>query len=180
MVSGSTAQLPPYHYALEGEPYMDSICQFMIENMGSDYEKADICIPVISVIDIDDSDKSDIRVYGDFWIYNYNRNGDILEMLSGGSYPGRISVDGQSNLVTDIEILRDGSDNDRDAIRIFGEREGALDRYRSEEFSDQREEDRRLQLKAYVDANSLDITAYKDYGWEPVALDGSSVKTEER
>ena len=25
-------------------------------------------------------------------------------------------------------------------------------------------------IKAYVEANDLDITAYQDYGWEPITL----------
>ena len=165
--------LPPYHY--EGDdPYIESISQFAMEQFGGYYEASDICIPAITILEKDESDPENIKIWGSFWIYNYDRNGNILETQSGGENSGLLVIDGKSLLVKDVDLVGDGSDYDKDVKRIFGEREGLQELFYSEETEKQRDEDRRLQMKAYVEANGLDIIGYKDYGWESVMLDGST------
>ena len=157
--------LPDYSYK-GGDPYIGTIAQFMIENMASGYEAHDICIPCITIVDVDDSNPDDVLVWGDFWIYNYNLNGDTLECESGGNYPGLVHV--QNGLVSSFDVVADGGDYEESAREIFGDR---YDKFESIHSDDTTREATRAQfISDYVKEHSLDITKYKDYGWDPVEL----------
>ena len=39
-------------------------------------------------VEVDESDSADVRVWGDFWVFNYNISGDTLKTVSGGDHPG--------------------------------------------------------------------------------------------
>ena len=68
-------------------------------------------------------------------MFNYDLNGDTLECKSGGSYPGCIHVkdvldDPRGYVVTDFEIVGDGSDFAPTAKKIFASITISLLKYR--------------------------------------------------
>lgn len=164
-----TEVLPAYEYTGD-DPIYAAVYDYVVDTFASHYEPADVSIPLPNILDIDDSDESDIKVYGDFWILNYNLNGTVLENVSGGSYPGCIHMvsDGTGYKVESMDMVGDGSEYDPTARKIFGDRYDAFVALTGDNESSEK---LRAQIIAdYVEANSLNITAYKDYGWDPVAL----------
>lgn len=161
--------LPAYEYP-GPELFYSVLYQYMIDEFGKYYDKSQVCIPCPIIIAEDESDKSDIRVYGNFWIFNYDLNGDILENTSGGSYPGCIHVKSTDAgyEVTSAEIVEDGTGFTDSAKKIFGK---YYDKFMKEgEDEKLREETRAQIISNYAAANDLKISAYQDYGWDPVML----------
>ena len=161
--------LPAYEYP-GPELFYSVLYKYMIDELGKNYSDHQVCIPCPVIIKEDESDKSDIRVYGNFWIFNYNRNGTTMENTSGGSYPGciHLKTTDEGYEVTSMDIVEDGSGFTDSAKKIFGDN---YDLFMKDGEDETLREKTRAQIIAnYVAANNLDITAYQDYGWEPVTL----------
>ena len=167
--TAESASLPAYEYP-GPELFYSVLYQYIIDEFGPQYDSADVGIPCPIIVYEDDSDREDIKVYGDFWYLNYNLNGDVLECTSGGAYPGCIHVkttdDGYE--VTGMDVVEDGSNYDASAKEIFGDYYEDFSKVTAD--SDSREEIRAQIISNYVFANDLSITSYKDYGTEPVSL----------
>ncbi len=163
------SKLPTYEYP-GPELFFTVLYQYIIDEFSPYYDKADVGIPCPIIIAMDESDRNDIKVWGDFWYFNYDLNGDILENTSGGSYPGLIHVKttDEGYEVTGFDAVGDGSDFDPTAKKIFGK---YYDEFVKSNADTQGREKTRAQIIAnYVAANNLNITAYQDYGWDPVTL----------
>ena len=161
--------LPAYTYT--GDEKVAAICDYLVNVKASDYEKADVSIPYMYIVD-EDSDTDDIRIWGDFWILNYNLDGEVLKAESGGNYPGLMHLEKISDgsySVVDFEVVADGSDFISSAKKIFGDR---YDDFTKAHADNEAMEKLRLEyICDYVKANELDITAYQDYGWDAVPID---------
>ncbi len=171
-VGGTSAALPAYEYP-GPELFYTVLYQYLIDELAKNYPAADVSIPCPIIVAEDESNKEDIRIWGDFWIFNYDLNGDTLECASGGSYPGCIHVkdvldDPRGYVVTDFEIVGDGSDFDPTAKKIFGKYYDKFIKMQSDE--KEREKVRAQIISNYVADKELNIKAYKDYGWDPVSL----------
>ena len=171
-VGGSAAgELPAYEYP-GPESFYVVLYQYLIDTYAPDYPPAQVSIPCPVIVAEEDSDHDDIRVYGDFWIFNYDLEGDTLKNTSGGAYPGCMhfkAVDSAAGFeVTSMEVVADGSDFDESAKKIFGKHYDEFVKVNSDDKA--REETRAQIIANYVAANNLSITAYQDYGWDPVPL----------
>ncbi len=162
-------ELPPYEYP-GPELFYSVLYSYLIDELSPYYAAADVSIPCPIIVHVDEEDKDDIKVYGNFWIFNYDLNGDILENTSGGSYPGCIHLKStdEGYEVTSMEVVEDGSNYTESAKEIFGEYYDAFVEATSD--SEQTESIRAQIIANYVAANNLSITAYQDYGWDPVTL----------
>ncbi len=165
----SEATLPVYVYPGD-DAIMEATSRYMVEELAANYPEGDVAIPSILVVAKDESDENDVKVWGDYWIYLYDLNGDTLENAAGGNYPGLMHLkktdDGYT--VTEMDMVADGSDWEPSAKKIFGEYYEDLIKAQSN--MEEREKVRGQWIKDYVDANGLAITQYKDYGWDPVKL----------
>ena len=163
-----TGVLPAYKYPGD-DRLMAAVYEYIVSEYSDDYEEADVSIPMVNLVDTDDSDPDDIRVWGDFWINNYKLEGDTLMTQSGGSYPGCIHLkkSGDAYEVTEMEVVGDGSEYLPTAKKIFGSRFDDLTKVMDDE---KREEIRGQIIADYVKANDLNITRYQDFGWDPVEL----------
>lgn len=166
---GSAANLPAYEYP-GPELFYYVLYQYLVDELAGNYPQSDVSIPCPIIMTIDESDKADIKVYGDFWIFNYNLEGDTLMNSSGGAYPGCIHMkcDEIGYEVTSMEVAGDGSDYEPTAKKIFGDLYDELYKVTADEKG--REEIRAQIIANYVAANNLSITAYQDFGWDPVPL----------
>ena len=166
--SADSSVLPEYEYP-GPEYFYSKLYQYMILELGANYDSADVTIPCPIITYEDDLGGGSYDVYGDFWIDNYNLNGDVLEFVSGGSYPGVIHMlakdDGYD--IT-MEVVGDGSGFEESAKQIFGDYyDDFMKIYSDYEYKQQV----RAQIIAnYVAANDLDIVAFQDYGADPVEL----------
>ncbi len=162
--------LPAYEYP-GPEVFYTEVYRYLVDEFGPNYPKGDVTIPCPVIVAEDDSNKQDILLYGDFWVFNYDLKGDTLECASGGAYPGvmHISSDPEKGYaVTGMDIVADGSDYTESAKKIFGKHYDEFSKINADDKS--REETRAQIIANYVAANNLTITAYKDYGWDPVEL----------
>ena len=155
---------------------VDEDCLFAINYMlaneiGATYAAGEYAIPFETIVAVEENDSDEVLVWGDFWIFNYNRNGDVLETVSGGNHPGMIRLDKveYGYELRDFEQVADGADHEASAKEIFGEHYGAYKKVASDENA--REEVRRAAIEAFVKDQNLSVSQYKDYGWpaRPIA-----------
>ena len=161
-------KLPAYDYQ-GGEPYVADICAWMLSLEPGDAD-TDVTIPCPLILEIDDSDPQDILVWGNFWLFSYTLRNTTLFTTSGGEIPGLLhlkTVDGGFEAAS-FDQVGDGSDYDPDVRRIFGMREGLLQKFYDS--GDERDAVRVQYISDYVNWNGLTVTQYQDFGWEPVAL----------
>ena len=172
----TSGALPAYDYP-GPELFYSVLYKYLTDKYSGNYPEAQVSIPCPVIVKMDESDKSDIKVYGNFWIFNYDLNGKTLENKSGGSYPGCIHVkwsdDGYE--VTSFDVVEDGSGFTESAKKIFGSNYDAF--MKDGEDEKLREKTRAQIIANYVAANNLDITAYQDYGWDPVTLPKQNIDT---
>ena len=124
----------------------------------------------MSIVYVDYTNPDEVIVAGDFWIDNYNIEGDTLSSVSGGNYPGvmHLSKDGEGYVVSAFDMVADGSGFEPSARELFGENYDDFMAVYSD--SDAREELRKITVSDYVNLNGLDVTKFQDFGWDPVEL----------
>lgn len=164
-------EYPVYSYTGD-DGVLNAISFFICDELAKGYTDGAIIIPEIIEVSRDDSDSSDIKVWGDFFIYTYDVNGDVLECVAGGTYPGCMHVATADTdcgyEVKEFELCEDGSEFDPSAKEIFGERYDAfMEVYSNDEL---KEEKRGEFIAEYVKSNSIPVTKYKDYGWDPIDI----------
>lgn len=148
----------------------DAIAEYLVNEVGKDYDKADVCIPVIHNLSTNIIN-NDATVYGDYWVENYDIKGDTLEFVSGGNYPGvfKLKVNEKGDMVvTDFQSPEDGEGYADSAKKLFGKYYEDFANYSADDKA--KKEVRTNAIAEYVKANGLKVTQYHDYGWDPVAL----------
>ena len=155
-----------YGYA-GSDPVEAAVYKYLAEEVSKDYDDAEVHIPTVNIVHIDFTPKDEILVYGDFWIENYNVEGDTLKCVSGGHYPGMMQVS-KDYVVTDFKQAADGEDFDSSAKEIYGDHYDDFMKIYSD--SDLRNELRKVTVTDYVNLNGLSVTQYQDEGWDPVEI----------
>ena len=158
-------------YGYAGDDPVELACyKYMVEEKSKDYDKADVSIPIVQIVNTDFTEGDEITVAGDFWINNYMIEGDTLKCVSGGNYPGIMHLTGQGDnyTVTKMDIVADGEDFNASAKKLFGDNYDAFMNVYSDQ--DAREEARKITVSDYVNMNGLSVTKYQDEGWKPVEL----------
>ena len=150
--------------------YELAIERYLVETIAPNYAQAEISIPNVAIIGVDESNTEDIQVWGDFWVFNYNVSGDTLKTVSGGNHPGLIHLRkiGKEYEVTSIDEVADGAGNLESAKKIFGDKFEKFQATNSDESL--REQSRQEDIKEYVQKSGLKVSMYQDYGWPPVKL----------
>ena len=164
-------ELPDYEHETEGK-MIEEVYDYVEDDIGDLYPEAAVGIPCPIIIDIDESNPKDIRVYGDFEFFTYSLQGDTLVTEAGGSHPGcihlRKEADGDYE-VKKFDQVEDGSKFDESAKKIFGE--SRYQKFMEEQSNAEYRDEVRNQIVAnYVADNNLAITKIQDYGWDPVEL----------
>lgn len=162
-------------------PYLVAIENYLVDSLGKSYTPGDLCIPAYSVINIEEPGESsepdevitatDIKVWGDWWVFNYNIVGDTLKCVSGGSHPGLMYLK-QNNThewyVSSFDQVEDGSRNQPSAKRIFSD---LYDDFHAINSNQELRDSVRLTMVAqYVQEHDLPVTMLQDYGWPAVPL----------
>ena len=151
--------------AREEQAVRAAISDYLVSEIGEQYQKGELCIPTLMMIHEEDG-----LFMGDFWVTWYNIVGDTLKCVSGGNHAGSMTMskeDGKYK-VTGFEQTVDGAGNVASAKRIFG---SYYDIYENVHSSEQvREAVRKGQLQEYVKRNNLKVRYYQDYGWPAVEL----------
>ena len=169
--TSDTPVSPGAAYGYSGDdPVELAVYKYMAEEKSKDYEKADASIPIVQIFHVDYTNEDEVLVYGDFWINNYHIEGDTLKCVSGGNYPGvmHLTKDGDSYVVSKMDVPEDGEGFDASAKKIFGEHYDDFMKVYSDDKA--REDLRRITVSDYVNLNGLSVTKYQDTGWDPVEL----------
>ena len=163
-------RLPDYIYR-GSDPYLPAVCDYILQAYGSFYTREDVAIPCPLVLETDDTDPQDVRLWGIFVLDNYRLVNTTLIGESGGRTPGLVHLKAADGgwWVTSMESVGDGENYQKDVERIFGMRKGLLDRYQ-EISSDDVNQARLQSVSDYVNWNGLNITQMQDFGWKPMAL----------
>jgi len=154
----------------EEQSYIDAIDEYLVTEIGSQYLPGDVCIPCITEVAADESNADDVKVWGDYWVYNYKVAGDTLKTVSGGSHPGLFHLKkiAQGYEVTGFDQVADGSEYQPSAKRIFGD---YYDKFHAVNSDDQkRKADRKRFIGDYVQQHGLSVKCYQDYGWPAISL----------
>ena len=168
--------LPPYAYSgqdeMEGAVANGLAASGLAENFLT--EPGAVMIPVVTIHKTVQEDDTHAKVFGSFWILNYAKRGDVLMCLSGGEFPGIASLekDGQGWRMTGLEEAGDGEDYAADLERFADGDKELLQKYLDcSDLSQEAQTNNRIRLmRDYVESNSLGITSFQDYGWDPVPL----------
>ena len=161
-------------YGYSGDdPVQAAVYQYLVEEIGPQYEfpEGAISIPIVQLIDEDvDSDDGEAEVKGDFWILNYVIEGDTLKCVSGGNHAGKMELIqvGEGYSVQEFEQVGDGSNFEPSAKDIFEEKYDTFMKVNSDQ--EARESLRQQIMIDYIKANGLAVTKYQDEGWDPVEL----------
>jgi hypothetical protein len=145
--------------------YFPAIDRYLADSIGSKYAKGEHCVPIHSIVRVDERNADDILVWGSFWVFNYNQVGDTLKCVSGGSHPGLLHIRQTEKgfEVTAFDQVEDGSRYLPTAKKIFGDKFDAFQAVNSDE--QKREKLRVDVLTTYVKKHGLTATMYQDYGW---------------
>ena len=145
--------------------YFPAIDRYLVNEIGNHYSKGEHCVPIHSIVTVDERNGEDILVWGDFWVFNYNQAGDTLKCVSGGSHPGLMHIrqTEKGYEVTGFDQVEDGSNNLPSAKRIFGDKYDRFHTINSD--AEARERLRADGLAVYAKNHDLGVTMYQDYGW---------------
>ena len=166
-----------FHYVRQREAkadkektYLNAVEEYLTDEIRRHYTDGDICIPFYTIIDVDDSNRDDIKVKGDFWVLNYNLVGDTLKCVSGGNYPGQMHIrqSGDCFTVIAFDEVEDGSRFISSAKRIFANKYAKWKKVYSDEKS--REKVRAASVAEYVKRHNLKATMYQGYGSKAVRI----------
>ncbi len=168
--------LPAYAYS--GEDALEGAVTEMLakDSRAEDYltEKGYVTIPCPIIHKTEMLDGTHAKVYGSFWILNYVKRGEILENISGGEYAGVMDLekDGDAWTVITFTTAGDGDDYAADIEQFAaGDSELAEKYFAAADLKEKANEEIRTRfIRDYVEANGLAVTAYRDYGWDPVPL----------
>ena len=149
-------QVKDYYVALE---------RYLTEQIAGHYAPGEYTVPLSDIVAVNDEDSTDIRLWGDFWVYNYKQVGDTLKCVSGGSHPGLIHIckTDENFYVSRFDQVEDGSRYLPSAKQIFGEYFESFQLHHSD--ADNREVERADVLRIFVRDHGLTATMYQDYGW---------------
>lgn len=147
-----------------------AVANYLENVIGKQYAEGQYSISSPFVISTDNGDLQDVKVWGDFWVFNYNVSGDTLKTVSGGNHPGlmHLKKTDKGMEVTNFEVVEDGAGNLESAKKTFGNQYEAFHEINSNQ---EKRESIRLQFIAdYVKKNNLPVKMVQDYGWPAVEL----------
>lgn len=147
-----------------------AVANYLENVIGKQYAEGQYSISSPFVISTDNGDLQDVKVWGDFWVFNYNVSGDTLKTISGGSHPGLMHLKRNDNgyEVTLFESVEDGAGSMESAKKIFGNN---FDAFWEVNSNQEKREDIRLHFIAdYVKEHNLPVKMVQDYGWPAVEL----------
>ena len=158
-----------YKFQEKEDDAVAAIGRYMTE-VGSNYAAGEYCIPYSLIAGIEEENPEDIRIWGDFWVENYNQAGDTLKSVSGGSHPGCMHVKKTDAgfEVFQFDAVGDGSDFTPTAKAIFGDRYDAFMALTSDD--DAKKTARAKSILDFAETNSLDVAYFQDFGWPAVRI----------
>ena len=163
--------LPEYVYYGD-DPIEKAITEYFLSNNYHYEMKPGVAIPAFCIFmsEVDKNDADVVKVYGNYWLFVYEKVGTTLECISGGEVPGVMYVrkKGDEYVVDHFEQVRDGSYYTDDIKAICNGNKALENQFLDS--ADAMTTSRIYNIKKYVKMFNLDIDSYHDYGWDKVIL----------
>lgn len=170
-------QLPTFAYSGD-DAILETICSYMIASDDVKYycdanDHTRVYIPAPVIYDTVEED-GDLVVFCNLWRFVYYRNGNTLECEGGGEAPSRLRLHpnaaGGYEIVEDIRT-GDGADYAKGIQEFCADYPGMEKLFFEEKENIDYKDIRSELINMYVKDNELDLTYYKDYGWDPVLIE---------
>lgn len=160
-------------YGYDGDdPVTAAVYQYLVEHAADNFDipANAVTIPIVQIIATEEGDNGDALVYGNFYMMNYELDGDTLKCISGGAFPGMMTCIqvGSGYSAQKLDVCEDGGNFDESAKKIFGKHYETFTQVQSDD--ETRELARAEIIASYVKANKLDVTKYQDEGQDPVDI----------
>lgn len=163
--------LPAYRYT-GGDPVEGAIAEMLAARGAEDFltEYGSVSIPAPIILKTVAEDDTHVTVYGNFWMMNYIKRGQTLLNISGGECPAVIRLEKADGAwrVASMEEAGNGDDYAKD-IRRFADGDAELEEKFFSAY-EQLDEIQARYIREYAEANGLPVTAYREYGSDPVPL----------
>ena len=164
-------KLPEYKYNGD-DAAVGVICEYLAGEYAQENYITGKCVAIPApTIYRQEQINGELLVFGYFWTDTYCKNGNTLISVSGGALPGcfHLVKDGDSYKISSVEFAEDGDQYDESIRKMTEGFPGLYEQYFAGDSID--EKVRKEAINDYVLSNGLGIDYYKDYGWDPVALD---------
>ncbi len=148
------------------DPAEAAAYDYLALEKNSDHDPDHVMIPYVAVVAVDDTDPSDVLIYGDYYLWEFALEGDVLDAVSGGHCPGVIHAErsGEGETAVCSAVGMDEAFTDSDEGRIFGDH---YDDYRAAVSDEQARDAAIAQVIAdYVRVNGLEVTGFRLGGGE--------------
>ena len=163
-------RLPEYKYNGD-DPAIGAICEYLAGEYSRENYAAgrNVAIPAPTIYR-QEKVSGELLVFGYFWTDTYCKNGNTLISVSGGALPGcfHLVKDGDTYKIASIDAAEDGERYEESIKKMTEGFPGLYEMYFAGDSID--EKVRKEAINDYVLSNGLGIDYYKDYGWDPVAL----------
>lgn len=164
--------IPTFSYTGD-DKVRQAIWDYFYKDVVSCAEEGEILIPAF-VIAKEVKDDEEILVFGNFWTYEFELNGNLLEDSGGGATAACFHLI-QTDTGYDViyaEEAEDGGLFDESIKKMSKGYPGLYMKWMYCIMYGEKERDEALleSLRMYVEDNELDIQYYKMYGWDPVKI----------
>lgn len=135
-----------------------------------EYEPSHAMVPYVQIVDIDESNAKDVLLYGDYWLWEFEKQDDTLAAVSGGHCPGIIHAErfGEGETAIYSALSMEEALTDDDAKEMFGE---YYDHYQTIASDDKTRDAKVAQvISDYVKTNHLEVSKYQMSEEEPKEL----------
>ena len=169
-------KLPKYTYTGD-EKYLDVISDHIIsyETAGG-LSDAAVYIPYSVIVETDETNPSDIKVYGAYGIDGYNLLNTTLMSVTGSLSAGIVHLSDKGDGTFEV-ISSDLPMTGEESMELFAPVEGLYEKV-SKAMDTEAVKAQEEALAEYVSENGLNITQYQHFGYEPIPI-GTAVTPEE-
>ena len=178
--TGKEEVLPEYKYT-GSDKIIRTICEYMNKKDGFYSKDGEVLIPCPAIFDVDDKNEEDIKVYGNFWILGYIKDGNNLLSESGGEMPGRFHLkkNGDEYEVVSFDEVGDGSYYAKDIKKICADTDGRIPSdYLYKIYMEHTgfhekvlSYIRKAFIERYVEDNRLDVVSFQDKGHDKIMIE---------
>ena len=113
--------LPAYAYT-GNDPVEAAVAAFTAD-LGKGYltEDNSVTVPAPIILKTAETGEGQMTVYGNFWVFNYVQNGEVLECISGGETPGVLTLvaDGEKWVPSSFEGVDSGNEYETDILMMM-------------------------------------------------------------
>ncbi|MBE5846121.1 MAG: hypothetical protein E7300_00385 [Lachnospiraceae bacterium] len=168
-INGDVMPLFQYNqlYAFSGfNPVLAGAYNYLAFDKAQGFDPGHAIIPYVCIVDMDESDPEDVLLYGDFYLWEFEKQEDTLKCVSSSHIPGVMHMKrtGDNEAAIYDAFAFDEGLTDADVVSLFG---SYYDHYITLSSDKEMRDSEMAQIIAdYVHANRLEVGKYQLYEGE--------------